>query len=88
MTMNDLNKQNLKGSYNERIQKTKEDANQTESIAKKLEMEEQMLVQRLQQTYDREKRAVQKLYEANAKSPMVQKSSKPGAPPVKDYFFK
>ena len=50
-------------------------------------MEEQMLVQRLQQTYDREKRAVQKLYEANAKSPLVLKSSKPGAP-VKDYFFK
>ena len=42
--MNDLNKQNLKGSYNERIQKTKEDANQIESIAKKLEMEEQKLL--------------------------------------------
>lgn len=43
--------QNLKGNYEQRVVEKKEDAKKTELIAKKLEVEEAMLLQRLQKTY-------------------------------------
>ncbi len=58
---------------------------QIESSIKKLEEEEKQLVNKLQHTYQNERKMVQNLYKTNAQSPV--KPLDPKAE-VKDFFFK
>ena len=51
------------------------DAKKVNDMTKRLEMEEQRLVQRLQHTYDKEKKAIEQLYQSNAQSPIVLKGA-------------
>ena len=76
--MSAMNVQNLKQNYQHRVAEKKEDARQTEDETRRLELEEAMLVQKLQKTHQTERRLTDHLNKVCDQSPiklMAQKKS-------------
>lgn len=65
-----MNMQNLKSGYNMRVQAKKDFARRTEEHSKKLEVEEQQLLSRLQKTYQQERHMTDMLNKISDTSPI------------------
>ena len=74
--MSNLNKDNLRNGYHQRVKDKKDYADATHQHSKKLEIEEAQLLTKLQQTFQTEKRMTVILQETNDLSPVKLKAQK------------
>lgn len=74
--MSNLNKDNLRDGYHQRVADKKNYANDTEKYSKKLEIEEAHLLTKLQATFQTEKRMNMILKEVSDSSPVKLKAQK------------
>lgn len=75
-TMSNMNKDNLRQNYHQRVADKKSYANQTQQYSKKLELEEAQLLSKLQQTFQTEGRMKVRLQEVSDSSPVKLKAQK------------